>query len=212
MADMLAGHQSRAIGVVMGSARVVRIATVGLALVAALSACSSSKKSDGATSTAGTTAGTSAAASTSASSSSSGEAGNLAKLFATDADLCKVIDVGELSMGSGFIFAPGVRVGNACSYTTSDGKTGLIVSVEKDLPDLVLDSKLKLNGVGNVTVKEVTVKGAKRAILQTQPLPSQVNQTLIARYDEGGVQVLLHSPTLTDQQAINSIDAITGEG
>lgn len=173
-----------------------------------LAACSSSKKttstptlpaSGNASSTASTLPG-----------SDEGSGGNADRLFADGADLCKLIDVGELNMASGFIFAPGTSQGHACVYATSDGKTGLIVTAEKDMPDLVLDSKLKLNGVGNVTVKEVTVKGAKRAVLETQPLPSQVNQTLIARYGSGGIQLLLNSATLTDDQAIKSAEAIAG--
>lgn len=185
-------------------------------VAASVSACSSKKSNTGASTTPSSSATTSGAPITLTPPPSSqppaGTFFGVDRLFtAKDEDRCTVIDLGKLKAAVGMDLQAGTTEGSsACVFSTADRSGQVIVTVDIGMPALALDEKLKLNGVGNVTAKEVTVAGAKRAVLETQSLPSQVNQTIIALFDAGGLQLLISGKNLTDGNAISAAQAVAG--
>jgi len=185
----------------------VRPALLAVVLAAALTACTSSKNAPSDTATYPTLITLSPPSSSAAAGSFFGPS----RLFAATAgQLCQLVDVSKLGSAVGIDLQPGTVQGSACVFAATNAAGEVILSVQNDMPAAVLDAKLQLDGVSNVTAKEVSVNGAKRAVLQTQTLPSQINQTLIALYDGGGVQLLIGGRNLTDAKAIAAMEAVTG--
>lgn len=192
----------------MSSTRRLVVVLVALACAASLAACSSSKKTT-TTGSSSTTSSTAPITLTPPSSTAANDTFGAGRLFLADTShLCELIDANKLRTAVGLDLQTVAVQGSACVFAAANGGGQVIVTVENGMPAMVLDSKLQLNGAGNVTVKEVTVSGAKRAVLETQPLPDQINQTLIALYDGGGVQLLISGKGLTDAKAIAAAEAV----
>lgn len=136
------------------------------------------------------------------------------KLFATGANICKLVNSTAMNNAIGIKFPAPVQSGTACFWQT--GKLGQLnrtivrVSTVAHLPKSRTDATVALEKKSGAKVTKVSLPGATEAVVTATTLGTTVDETLYGVYPQGELVVSLTGLHLTLAQAVAAAKVAVG--
>jgi hypothetical protein len=131
------------------------------------------------------------------------------KLFATGANLCKLIKTTAISKAVGVTFSGSVSKKRTCFW--QNGKTVVRVSALPGLGKANVDGTVALARKSSATVSKAFLSDASEAYLVRIFLGPSVSESVYAVLPQGELLVNLSGPGLVGRQAIAAAKAALGE-